>query len=548
MIASIKNNHIVILLLCLVGIFFVNLDAIFVNIMEARNFITAREMLQDGHWILTTLNGEPRYQKPPLPTWLTAFSAALFGLKNLIALRLPAALVTVLLILTSYKLSFKLTGNKIYSLLSSLILATSFYIVFAGRNGQWDIFTHGFMIVSIYQLFLFFKNDEKLYIRAFIASVFFGMSFMSKGPVSLYALWLPFLISFGIVYKYKNFKKRILPLALFLVISLLLSSWWHWYTYTYDPEAVLAITKKETSNWTGYNVRPFYYYWSFFTQSGVWTLPAFIGLLYPYLKNKVSNKKAYAFTLIWTLASVVLLSIIPEKKSRYLLPVLIPLALNTGFYIEYLFNHFSELKNKKETFPVYFNFGLIASIGILFPFGGYLFLKDTADVNWIWFALLSFSLCNIGIYIFRNLFRKKIQPVFYLTVAFIISIMCFGMPLAKNLSVNPDYKSLSQLNDWQAKLQVEVFEFNSFTPEMIWEYGKPIKVLKNNGKRELPSEQKFGVLVTEEQQENFKKAYENYSVEKITRYDMNPKEPGSKSHRPRLWRDLYLVSFNKPSL
>ncbi|MGK0233628.1 MAG: 4-amino-4-deoxy-L-arabinose transferase-like glycosyltransferase, partial [Psychroserpens sp.] len=212
MIASIKNNHIVILLLCLVGIFFVNLDAIFVNIMEARNFITAREMLQDGHWILTTLNGEPRYQKPPLPTWLTAFSAALFGLKNLIALRLPAALVTVLLILTSYKLSFKLTGNKIYSLLSSLILATSFYIVFAGRNGQWDIFTHGFMIVSIYQLFLFFKNDEKLYIRAFIASVFFGMSFMSKGPVSLYALWLPFLISFGIVYKYKNFKKRILPL------------------------------------------------------------------------------------------------------------------------------------------------------------------------------------------------------------------------------------------------------------------------------------------------------------------------------------------------
>jgi 4-amino-4-deoxy-L-arabinose transferase-like glycosyltransferase len=234
MIASIKNNHIIILLLCAVGIFFVNLEAIFVNIMEARNFITAREMLQDGNWILTTLNGEPRYQKPPLPTWLTAFSAALFGLKNLFALRLPAALVTVLLILVSYTFSYKFTKNKIYAFISSLILATSFYIVFAGRNGQWDIFTHGFMMVSIYQIFLFFKNDEKLYYRAFIAAIFFGMSFMSKGPVSLYALWLPFLISFGITFKFKNYKKRIFPLVSFLIISLLLYACWHWYTYTFD--------------------------------------------------------------------------------------------------------------------------------------------------------------------------------------------------------------------------------------------------------------------------------------------------------------------------
>ena len=75
--------------------------------MEARNFTTAREMLHDGNWLLTTLNGEPRYQKPPLPTWLTAISAAVFGLKSLIALRLPAALITVVLIVFSYKLALK---------------------------------------------------------------------------------------------------------------------------------------------------------------------------------------------------------------------------------------------------------------------------------------------------------------------------------------------------------------------------------------------------------------------------------------------------------
>lgn len=538
---ALKNNYIVWVILTCIAIFFVNLDALYVNIMEARNFTTAREMLNDGHWLLTTLNGEARYQKPPLPTWLTAVSAAIFGLKSLFALRLPAALLALLLVVTSYKFSLRLTQQKTYAFLASLILATSFYVVSAGRDGNWDIFTHGFMMVCIYQLFLFLTKSEKKYLRAFLAALFFGFSFMSKGPVSMYALWLPFLISFGIVYRYNNFKSRILPLVFFLVISVVVSGWWHWYTYTFDPEAVAAITKRETENWTGYNVRPFYYYWSFFTQSGVWTIPAFIGLLYPYLKNRVFDKKAYLFTFLWTMASLVLLSIIPEKKSRYLLPVLIPLALNTAFYIEYLFRRFAELKDRRETIPVYFNFGLIASIGLVFPIGGYFFLKDALAGKWIWFILLAVVLVTIGFFIFRNLFRKKIKPVFYLTVAFIASVICFGMPLAKTLTINPEYKGLSQLNDWQADTNVKVYEFTYFTPELIWDYGDTIEVLKKEDGITIPSEVAFGVLVAEEDQELFRKTFSAFSFEKLTRYDMNAKGKDDRSHKTRLWRDLYLV-------
>jgi len=31
--------------------------------MEARNFVTAREMLQDNNWLMPTFNGEARYMK-----------------------------------------------------------------------------------------------------------------------------------------------------------------------------------------------------------------------------------------------------------------------------------------------------------------------------------------------------------------------------------------------------------------------------------------------------------------------------------------------------
>ena len=78
---ALKDNHLLLLILTCIAIFFVHLDALFVNIIEARNFVSAREMLHDGNWLLTTLNAEPRYQKPPLPTWLTAFSGAIFGLR-----------------------------------------------------------------------------------------------------------------------------------------------------------------------------------------------------------------------------------------------------------------------------------------------------------------------------------------------------------------------------------------------------------------------------------------------------------------------------------
>jgi len=106
-----KLDLFIILIVCLV-IFMSNLNVIEINIMEARNFITAREMLDYGNWIHTTMNLEPRYEKPPLPTWLTAISASIFGVKNLFGLRLPAVLSVIFLIFTFYFLIKDIIHNK----------------------------------------------------------------------------------------------------------------------------------------------------------------------------------------------------------------------------------------------------------------------------------------------------------------------------------------------------------------------------------------------------------------------------------------------------
>lgn len=534
---KLKDNYFLLLVFVCIAIFFVNLDAIYVNIMEARNFGAAREMINLDHWIFTTLNDEPRYEKPPLPTWMTAISMLIFGMKSLFALRLPAAIMGTLTVLFIYKLGVKFTAHRKYAFISGLIAATSFYILYSGRDGQWDIHTHAYMIMAIYGIYKIFTEKSSKYVNALISGLLIGCSFLSKGPVSMYALLLPFLIAYGVIYKFKNFRANWGPVLIMLITALAVSASWSLYVYYFDTNAVTRVTDKETGRWLDYNVRPFYYYWSFVIQSGVWTIPAFVGLLYPYLKNRVFNKPGYKFTLWWTLGSVVLLSIIPEKKSRYLLPVLIPLALNTAFYIEYLFRRF-DMMPKKERWVVYFNFGLIAVIGLIFPIAGFIYFSEILSDIWPWFAATSICLAGIGYLILKYLRRKKIKPVFYLTVWFIISLIFFGLPIARKIEVNPAYKSILLVDKYLEKDSMPVYEYKSFAPEIIWEYGRPIKVLWNGDGFDLPSENEFLLLNTRNEADAMKETFSNYKIKKIDEIDMNPV---GNTHKERLFRDLYLL-------
>ncbi|MDD3722596.1 MAG: glycosyltransferase family 39 protein [Lutibacter sp.] len=517
----------------------VHLEVPNITIMEARNFISAREMAQDNHWILTTMNGEARYQKPPLPTWLTAVSGMLFGINNVFALRLPAALMVLFSGFCIYYLSLSLKLSKIQSLNNSLILVTSFYIFAIIIEAPWDIFAHGFMLAGLYFLFLFFEEKNVLWKNALLAAFFVGLSIMSKGPVSLYALFLPFLISYGIVFKFKNLKVRFLPLMAFLILFIAVGGWWFLYVRLADPKAFLEIATRETENWSSYNIKAFYYYWNFFIQSGLWAIPAFISLLYPYLIKRVEHKKAYQFSFWWTIAAVILLSLIPEKKARYLVPALIPLALNTGFYIQYLISNFSELKRKAETIPVYFNFGLIAVISLSVPFALFFLLKDGLQNHLFSYVLTSMATLLIGILLIRNLYLKKFQSVFYLTILFMVSLAAFGLPLSKSLNKNIAFKSINSLHQFEKTNNITTYSIGETAPELLWDYNGILTDIYKNGLLKTPPEPNFGLLLMNDDKEIIKSQLnKDYNFELIDTYNLNV---GSKN-KDRLIREFYLVS------
>lgn len=516
-----------------------HLDVIYVNIMEARNFITAREIVVNDNWLLTTINSLPRYEKPPLPTWLTALAGILFGFDNLYGLRLPVVLITVFLVFMAYQFSKKLGLSEKQSFHNGLLLITSFYIFFGGRDNQWDMYTHSFMMASLYFLWKLLQEDTAKAKNAILSGLFFGLSFLSKGPISLYALFLPFLIAYGFTYGFK-LKNRWHYGILVVVLGIALGLSWPLYVRFADPESFIETTTREASRWASYNTRPFFYYWSFFTQSGIWTIPSLIALLYPYMKTRVTNLKAYRFTLFWTLASVVLLSLIPEKKSRYLLPVLIPMALNTGFYIEYLFEKFKTLA-KNEKWLAYFAFGLLGIIALTVPFILPFILK-TLDGFWLWYVLVAIASLICGIIIIRSLLKNNFGKAFYSIIAFEICIVTFGLPLIGAFLENPDYYSPKELHAVKAKENIEIYDLQNYCPEMIWEYGESIPLVADNGKIRIPKENRFGLLVNIDEKARLMELFNGYKIEKQLTVDMNPVPKTKKSYKKRLQRDFYIVS------
>ncbi|HPR85045.1 MAG TPA: phospholipid carrier-dependent glycosyltransferase [Prolixibacteraceae bacterium] len=509
-----------------------------VNIMEARNFVTAREMVQNNEYLLTTLNGQPRYEKPPLPSWLTAASGVVFGFDSLFAMRLPVVLITMLLVFAFYLFSVQLKLTSKHALQNGLILVTSFYVFFAGRDNQWDMYTHSFMMVSVLFLWKLFTSATNQWKNSLLSGLFLGFSILSKGPVSAYAMLLPFLISYGIVYRVP-FRKKWAYFAAMLFSGMIIGASWYIYVRLKDPASFQTIASREAANWTSYEVKPFYYYWDFFVQSGLWAIPSLVALTYPYMKTRVRDLKSYQFALFWTLLGIVFLSAIPEKKVRYLVPVLIPLALTTGFYIEYLIQNFKfSLLNWEKALASTFS-SAIALVGFAFPFAIAFVLKERLASHYFLFIISSVATIAGAVIIIRGLISGKFNSAFYAMISIFVAIVIATLPLYKEVVSNPNYASAKKALSIEQDYHIKTYSLSAVAPEIIWDFGKPIPVINSLGNQaSVPDELKFGLLVDVKDSSVVKGFSPKYIAKKLYRINLHY----NKNLKERLVKDYYLIS------
>lgn len=521
------------------ALFLLHLNFLYVDIMEARNFVTAREMTDEGNWIFTTMNGEPRYQKPPLPTWLSALMGEIFGTESVWALRFPAALSCSALILFFYKFLRRETGDKKLAVISGLILCTTFLVLFVGKRATWDIFCYSFTFMGIYYFYLTIRSEKNNFLRFTLAGFFLGCSIMSKGPTGFYVLAVPFFVAYCITYGFPKIKWG--GWLWMVCIVAIVGLWWYGYIYFYDKETFLSIMETESNARTNREVKPFTRYFSFPIQMGVWSIFALVSLFFPYIKKKTLHFRSYKFLFWWTVICFVLLSLIPSKKERYLFPLMIPLAATTGFYIQYLIENRSWKVWEKNL--IRFSFGLTGVLAVAVPVLLFLFFKVEASFYSIAFSVISVV---IGIYLLIETFRNfNLHHAFLGTVAFVSAAMLLGIPVIDLIfNNNPNYKSILTEKDKIENSGMKLYGLNAYSPEIWFKYGKIIPEIYPERIETYPKEKEFLLIsIKNTDPETFMNELGDmgYKAELLNEFDDNEEKPGTKNNVDRKRMMLFKV-------
>lgn len=534
--------YIIILSVCFVS-FFVHNDAVPADLMESRNLVTAREMVNTGNYLIPTMNGELRLEKPPLPTWIAAGIEHAFP-HNLAAQRAAAGIAATLMVFFLFLLVRTITGETFLAFMAAVVLATCYNPVMMGRNATWDIYCHAFMLGAIYFIWGAFKSEGKQWSKFLLAGLFMGLSFLSKGPVSFYALLLPFLIGFIIVEK-PSLKGKVAPFIVMIVLTLIVSFWWPAYIAAFHPETGSAVAAKESGAWISHNVRPLWYYWQFPAEAGIWALfwvTSLFYYFYSFRKKIAEPRNIFRLSVIWTLAALILLSLIPEKKPRYLLPMLIPGAINIAYYLGYSMRN---AMSKGEKTLLRINGTLIAVVSLLMPVGIY-FLAKNGHADWFSHLVLpSLIFWAIAIYLFVGLYGKKgILPerVFFGTVLVMMSFILFCYEPTTRLFVNENRYSLNALRD-NPDLQGLPFyypaEEEAIRMEWVYEAGRNITPIDLKNDSAVYAALPF-VLVSEKPAPVLLENLE-VTTEYIGTFDNNWRKTDSHRYNKDLVKEVYLV-------
>jgi 4-amino-4-deoxy-L-arabinose transferase-like glycosyltransferase len=146
------------------------------------------EMFQRGDFLSTTLNGEPRHDKPILVYWLQAASVAALGPGEL-ALRLPSALCATLWALLTFLFARRFFDTP-RALLAAVMLSTSLGVYIIGRAATADALLNCLIAATMFAAWLHLHTGRRGWLYATHAAI--GLGFLAKGPV---AILIPFAVT-----------------------------------------------------------------------------------------------------------------------------------------------------------------------------------------------------------------------------------------------------------------------------------------------------------------------------------------------------------------
>lgn len=465
--------------LCLAA-FFVNNNMLPTDPAEAKTIVTAREIVANDNWMSPTMNGESRIDRPPLAVWVAASVEKVYP-GNISVQRSVVALLATMWALFFYGVARYMERRRGFAELATVVFLTSYNVIYHGRMVHQDIYGYSLMMGAIYFLFRLLY-DERYYAYphkwrwAILAGFMMGLSFLGDGIEPFYSMLLPLIIVI-LLLKRPAMEGRWMPLVLLCVICVLTFGWRIAYLMSAYPEYHLA---GELSVYASDSTRPWYYYWRFFAEMGVWTLLLVAAFFIPYWYKRLSTKRLYGMSMAWLVIALVLLSAIPNKEMTDLLPLVPPCALIVACLLFYFTERWPKDKWGKGLF--FANGYLMTLLAFGLPFFVHFRMTNWYIIDFGTSVFIAFFLFAIAIYLLFSTTRKDMTGIVRgVTVLFLI-IECFMLGAVGNIFINPKYRSISllQKNGELKSLPIYYNKEEALRIELVYAANKSILPLDLN--------------------------------------------------------------------
>jgi hypothetical protein len=310
---------------------------------EAKHAQVAKEMLLRGDWVTPTFNGENFYDKPVLHFWLVMISFLVFGV-NEFAARFPSALLGMGGVFLVYVWARSVYGS-ISGLLSCLVLATSIEYVILSQNIIHDMSLSFFVILALFLFHRAYRQGGFSLTGWILFSASLGFAVLAKGPVGLVlpgliiGVFLVITRQWGLLFNRNLF----LGVLAFLVVILP----WYITMALRNPDflrhfLIEGNLSRFLSRHANHQERIYFFFpvlliglfpWSTFIPSA----------LYHHIKQYRRNRSPDTlFLLLAVVVPFLFFSLSRTKLATYILPVFSPLAILTGTFFSYGFNHETE--------------------------------------------------------------------------------------------------------------------------------------------------------------------------------------------------------------
>jgi 4-amino-4-deoxy-L-arabinose transferase-like glycosyltransferase len=288
---------------------------------EARYAEIAREMVQDGSFLIPHLNYVIYVEKPPLLYWLTALSFSVFGI-NEFAARFFVATFGVVGVAATAWFAGRFFGKR-HALLAGGILATVPLYAVMAQVLTTDTVLAVFVTVANFALFTHWREGGRWCWLAYLA---IALGVLTKGPV---AIILPALAMFAFLLWQREWRDslgRFHVVGGGVVIAAVSGPWFiamialvpGYFDFYFVGEHLRRAFEESYSH-----REPFYFYIPVLAAG---LLPW--SMLVPFLTwRRLTENPARRFCLMAAVTTVVAFSCASAKLIPYILPAVPPLAI-----------------------------------------------------------------------------------------------------------------------------------------------------------------------------------------------------------------------------